>query len=153
MTDLEDKKRLTAIVARLLAEQFRAVSAEFGLTARAAIPRGPDSYPCGLVKGINETSRNVIEDALQKALTLPGFTRENLVAELAPTFGANRAEMIGVTEVTRAYSEGQQLGAQELKDVGIIALAGWRVNEGSTTRRPDARDDRDELPESEGPAE
>src|SRR3990167_1894339 len=219
MTDLEDKKRLTAIVARLLAEQFRAVNAELGLPARASdLPPWPprntdawrlfwreqdklmrreltpvlrsmaeaklselmllaktdiwaelvdtaivkaqaaillwaDSYTFGLVKGINETSRNVIEDALQKALTLPGFTRENLVAELAPTFGANRAEMIGVTEVTRAYSEGQQLGAQELKDVGIIAVAVWHVNGGSTTREPDECDDRDELPESEWPTD
>jgi len=219
MTDLEDKKRLTEVVARLLAEQFRAVSAELGLPVRAEdLPPWPprntdawrlfwreqdkimrreltpvlrsmadgkmselmlltktsvwtelvdtaiakaqaaillwaDSYTFGLVKGINETSRNVIEDALRKALTLPGFTRENLVAELAPTFGANRAEMIGVTEVTRAYSEGQQLGAQELKEVGIVAVAVWHVNEGSTTREPDECDDRDELPESEWPTD
>ena len=219
MTDTEDKRRLTEIVARLLADQFRAVKVELGLPARASeLPPWPprntaawrafwreqdkllrrelapviraiadgkmselmllaksavwaelvdqaivraqaailvwaDAYTFGLVKGINETSRNVIEDALQKALTLPGFTRENLVAELAPTFGSVRAEMIGVTEVTRAYAEGNKLGIQELKDVGIVAVAVWHVNEGSTTREEDECDDRDELPESEWPTD
>lgn len=119
------------------------------LRGQVAVLAWADAYTFGMVKGIDETSRNVIEEALQKALTLPGYTREQLVAELAPIFGAYRAELIAVTEMTRAYAEGQRLGAAELKAVGIKAIPIWHLNESGAPRDPHECDFRDELPESE----
>jgi hypothetical protein len=45
------------------------------------------------------------------------------------TFGPVRAEMISVTEITRAASQGEQQVAKELADAGINMIPIWQTNE------------------------
>ncbi len=71
-----------------------------------------NTYSYELVHGINETSRRVIGDALA-AWVESGEGLEALIAQLESTFGPVRAEMIAVTEATRAYSEGSFAGYEQ----------------------------------------
>lgn len=65
-----------------------------------------------LVHEITETSRRVIQDALGDWVR-DGGAMGNLVDRLSPQFGQVRAEMIAVTESTRAYGVGSRLQYQQ----------------------------------------
>lgn len=66
-----------------------------------------------LVHGITATSRQIIQDALGDWVR-DGGRMGDLVARLAPQFGAVRSEMIAVTESTNAYREGSRLLYREV---------------------------------------
>lgn len=63
------------------------------------------AYTFDLVRGIQETSRTAIRDAIAEWVQ-NGEPLARLTKELEPTFGKRRAELIAATEVTRAYAEG-----------------------------------------------
>lgn len=85
-------------------------------------------YAFGLVKGINETTRQAITDAISDYYTTPGATIGSVVDALTPTFGPVRAEMIAVTEVTRAYEQGQSAAIDEYKLAGLEVDEYWQTN-------------------------
>jgi SPP1 gp7 family putative phage head morphogenesis protein len=66
-----------------------------------------ERYTFDLVTGITNTSRDFIRDEISKWIT-SGAPLPELIdsIESSGMFGRMRAEMIGVTEVTRAYAEG-----------------------------------------------
>lgn len=67
------------------------------------------NYLDGLVKGILQTTREQTE-AILKEWELNGNKDVSLLdAMLASTFGEGRAEMIAITETTRAFQEGNEL--------------------------------------------
>lgn len=66
------------------------------------------SYSYELVHGITETSRRLIADALGDWVR-DGGSMNDLIARLSPQFGPVRAEMIAVTESTRAYGVGSRM--------------------------------------------
>jgi len=123
------------------------------LEGRQAVALWLDDYSFGLVKDINETSRQAIEDAIKQGHLIPGFTRQDMVDLLAPTFGPRRAEMIAVTETTRSYAEGQRLAAEAMKQAGIETVAVWHLNRARPEYEGDECDDRDGLPETEWPTD
>lgn len=61
-------------------------------------------YSRELVSGLVDTTRNVVQKATTQYLATPGMTREQLMELLEPAFGQVRAEMIAITETTRAHS-------------------------------------------------
>jgi hypothetical protein len=61
-------------------------------------------YSYELVKGINQTSRQYIADVMQEFLQ-QGKPLENIADALDPLYGPVRAEMIAITETTRAFAE------------------------------------------------
>lgn len=67
-----------------------------------------NSYSFELVHGITENSRRVIADALGDWVR-DGGPMSDLVSRLEPQFGIVRAEMIAVTESTRAYGAGSRM--------------------------------------------
>lgn len=85
-------------------------------------------YSYNLVRDITETTRAAVAQAIEKFISTPGMTRAELVKLLEPTFGPVRAEMIAVTEVTRAYSEAtteyQRLLSEEY---GITMVRVWKT--------------------------
>lgn len=73
-------------------------------------------------------------DATQKALReqVANFWRDqrtvdDLKDSLARLFGPVRAEMIAVTEVTRAASQGEQAFAEELREMGLKTVHIWQT--------------------------
>ena len=82
------------------------VSVDFGLV-NEAVREWSKSMSLDLVKGITETSRKFSTDAIAEWIE-SGEPLGKLTQALEPMFGPVRAEMIGSTEVTRAYAEGNR---------------------------------------------
>jgi SPP1 gp7 family putative phage head morphogenesis protein len=63
------------------------------------------NYTYSMVKGINDTTRTILQEAVSE-WTASGQPLKELIAAIEPTFDRARAEMIATTEVTRAFAEG-----------------------------------------------
>jgi HK97 family phage portal protein len=82
-------------------------------------------YTYDLVKGITETTRKVVSKAIAAFTETPGMTNADLRTMLQQTFGATRAEMIGTTEVTRAYAQATNIYQQMARESGIEMVRIW----------------------------
>lgn len=71
-------------------------------------------YSYELIKGIDETTRDIISNAISSFIETPGFTIRDVMDELTD-FSEKRAATIAVTETTRAFAEGQKLAGEELR--------------------------------------
>jgi len=82
-----------------------------------------DDYGFDLVKGINDTNRQLIADALKKFIDDPDMKVRDFRDLLSRPMGYSpyRAQMIGVTETTRAYYQGGKVMADEVRAAGEIA--------------------------------
>lgn len=97
-------------------------------------------YTFDLVKGIDETSRQtlqrVVGDYYEKGQTMGAAFDELAKAEsyntltrrLERTWSPARAEMIAVTEITRAATEGERMIARELNKEGVQMIPIWHTN-------------------------
>lgn len=68
---------------------------------------------------IGKTTQERVNGVIAKYNETPGMTLQDIVDALEPTFGAERAESIAITEVTRAAAEGFRVHQDELKQAGI----------------------------------
>ncbi|MBI1296674.1 phage portal protein [bacterium] len=82
-------------------------------------------YSYELVSGIQETSRQALQQAISEWVNDKRPLRE-LIEELTPIFGEQRARLIASTEITRAYAEGQKAGYRATD--GIISRIEWRTS-------------------------
>jgi len=102
---------------------------DYGLTnAEAATWARRYSYE--LIKDIDKTTRDVIRSAVTDFIKDPDYTMADLFDLLEPQFGRVRAERIAVTEVTRAYSQGQRMARETLKEQfpGVTVVDRWFTN-------------------------
>lgn len=85
-------------------------------------------YEVNWLRGINQTTRRqvvgIIEDWIKRGDPLPVLSQR-----LTPIYGAERAEMIAATEVTRIYAEGN---LSAWRSTGVVEEKKWQT----------ARDDR-----------
>lgn len=86
-------------------------------------------YSFGLVSGITDRSRNVLRASLEGYFRNP-TTIGDLENSLLSAFGARRAEMIAITEVTRAASAGEQEVIDRLlqNNPGIQSIDIWQTS-------------------------
>lgn len=97
---------------------FNVIAADWGRT-----------YTYDLVRDIVGTTHSALEKLLQK--NVPGYFEEGLTSKelavrLEPQFGPVRADMIAVTETTRAAVEGERAYVQELvKETGKEMVPIW----------------------------
>ena len=82
-------------------------------------------YSFNVVRGINETTRQAISNAVQQYASTPGMTVDDVARLLEPTFGQRRASTIATTEITRAYSQAAQITQGQLADRGVITKQRW----------------------------
>ena len=82
-------------------------------------------YTFGLVRGINETTRQAISDVVQQYASTPGMTVNDVALLMEPTFGKRRASMIATTEITRAYSQAAQIVHDQMTQSGIASAQQW----------------------------
>lgn len=86
------------------------------------------TYAYDLIRGIDQVSRDRVSSAVDAFIETPGFTMRDL-QDMLP-FSEQRSRTIAVTETTRAYAQGQQMAANELKeqfpDVRVVKT--WYTN-------------------------
>ena len=94
-----------------------------------------ETYSYELVRGVVDTTTGGINETLQRALRevistgiSDTLTRGQISDALEPYFGPRRAEMIAITEVTRAAAQGEAGLVAQLGDVGIEITAVWHTS-------------------------
>jgi hypothetical protein len=103
------------------------VSFEWGLVAERAAAWA-EQYAGELVRGIVDTTRDLLRRKVAEFIRTPGRTVGDLRADLAPHFGEVRAQMIAVTETTRAYAQGTLFYQQALAEAGVKMERVWRTS-------------------------
>ena len=93
-----------------------------------AAARWAREYVGGLVKGIDDTTRAAVREAVASFIETPGATLGDVMQALP--FDAGRAERVAVTEITRAYGQTQLLEATELarENPGVDVVLTWNTN-------------------------
>jgi len=111
---------------RLVAEL--PIGVDWGIMNEAA-SRWARQYSFELVGGITDKSRRATQEAIAGFFE-QGMTRADLEATLIRIYDSpTRAELIGVTEVTRAASEGDQEIARQLAKDGFSLIPVWMTSE------------------------
>lgn len=95
------------------------------INERAAI--WASQYTFDLVRGITDTSRSYLQGAIERYFR-DGQTIGELQDALMGAYGPVRAEMIAVTEVTRAAVQGEIAVFEELAQEGIEMAQVWNTN-------------------------
>lgn len=82
-----------------------------------------------LIKGIDQTTKDLVRQAVQTFIETPGFTISDL-SNMLP-FNPIRANSIAVTETTRAFAEGERQAGIELHQryPDVPVLKTWMTNE------------------------
>lgn len=78
-----------------------------------------------LVRGITNNTRRIVQSSTATFYETAGMTMGDLEKLLTPAFGPKRAELIAITEVTRASVQAEIGVAEELADEGILMIARW----------------------------
>lgn len=87
------------------------------------------TYTFDLIQGLNTTSERAVREAIASYFE-QSWNQAQLRDALTPTFGPRRAELIAVTETTRAAVEGESETVRRLEeDDGIIMIAYWLTRE------------------------
>lgn len=86
-----------------------------------------DAYMPKLIKGLTDTTRNLVKQVVDNARASGGITNEELIRQLTPAFGRRRAEMIAVTEYTRSASNATTVYRDYLSDFGIDTQRVWNT--------------------------
>ncbi len=86
------------------------------------------AYTYELVKGLIETTQEVIRGAIAQFIGTPGMTMGELAKLLEPAFGEVRADMIAMTETTRAFAEATNETQDLLKESGIKMERVWKTS-------------------------
>jgi SPP1 gp7 family putative phage head morphogenesis protein len=109
----QERQRLVAVIAPHLRRAALAgvgavdLGVNFEL-ANAAAADWAAQYTDDILHTLNTTSQNLVGAALADWSRQPGATMGDLKARLAPAFSPQRADLIAVTEVTRAYANGNK---------------------------------------------
>jgi hypothetical protein len=110
---------------RLIIEQ--GIGVDWALVAEAAA-QWAGQYSYDLVRGLNDTTQRVLREAVTRFVREPGRTLGDLAKDLEPYFGERRAEVIAVTEATRAFAEGEYRSVQVAQLAGFNLRAVWQTN-------------------------
>lgn len=89
------------------------------------------AYSYDLVRGINATTRQTLQTAIGDWIG-QGQPLSDLVAQVQPAFGANRARAIAFTETTRAFAEGSILSYEQS---GVVQGVEWQTARDERTCR------------------
>lgn len=87
-----------------------------------------NQYSYELVKGITATSQQAVAQVIAQFVGTSGVTIGDVASALEPTFGAARAQMIAVTETTRAYSQANRITQDMLREMGINTVRVWQTS-------------------------
>lgn len=103
------------------------IGVDWGLVAEDAA-RWASQYSYNLVTGLTNTTRRVLQEKVTQFIREPGRTIGDLMGDLEPYFGKMRAQMIAVTETTRAFAEGEKQAVAQAREYGFRMVAIWHTN-------------------------
>jgi HK97 family phage portal protein len=109
---------------RLIVEQ--GIGVDWALVAEQAA-LWAEQYAYDLVRGLDDTTRRVLGEAVTRFIR-EGGTLGDLVDSLKPYFGEARAEAIAVTEVTRAFAQGELAAVAQAQAMGFKLEPVWQTN-------------------------
>jgi len=123
-------------IAAITTQQALGLVAETGITFDMAVVsqeaiEWARQYTYDLIRGITDTTRELVRQATSTYFETPGMTMSDLKRLLEPAFSPVRAEMIAVTEMTRASSMATNQHQQALAKVGIDMRRIWQTNHDS----------------------
>jgi len=126
------QRTVTRHLTRIVYDEVIRLAIETGLSADPAVVsqaalEWAASYGYDLVRGLTDTTRDVISRVIQQAVSTPGMTRADVTALLEPAFGSVRARMIAITEVTRAYAQATLFYQRLLADHGLRMTRIWQT--------------------------
>lgn len=107
-----------------------AVVAEIGVPIDVSILNArarewASQYSYDLVRGITNTQRSLLQSSISDFFSR-NMTLRDLETRLSREFGTVRADMIAVTETTRAGVAGERAVIDELKKMGVNTVQVWR---------------------------
>lgn len=85
-------------------------------------------YTFELVKGIDRTTRKVLQRAVSQFIETPGMTVGQLTDLVSAAVGDARAANVAITELTRAYSQGTAVYQEMLKEAGVNMRKVWNTS-------------------------
>lgn len=94
-----------------------------------------DAYTPKLIKELTDTTRKLVKQVIDLARENGGLTNEQLTNLLSPAFGKRRAELIAVTEYTRAASEATNVYKDYMAQYGIKTERIWNTEGDEIVRR------------------
>lgn len=80
-----------------------------------------------LVKGITDTTRQLVQSATSAYMATPGMERADLETLLRAAFSPRRAETIAITEITRAASAATTVYQERLAAAGLAFVKVWNT--------------------------
>lgn len=85
-------------------------------------------YAFDLVRGIDNTTRQILRNAVSDFVETPGMTIGDIVSRLP--YDEQRALRIAVTETTRAYARGQMQAGEDLQEMfpNMRVVKRWYTN-------------------------
>lgn len=95
--------------------------------AAEAAARWAERYSYELVTSLTDTTKGMLQEKVALFIREPGRTIGDLSADLEPYFGKVRADMIAVTETTRAFSQGEQDTARIAQEMGFRLVPWWNT--------------------------
>jgi len=127
MADLVIVLRDAALSGVDLFRQASAIGVDYTLVNSGAV-QWAQNYAFDLVKGIDATTREALQQSISAFANTPGMTIGDAM-NMMP-FDAVRAQMVATTEITRAYARANQLAGEKLKqefpDVKVVKI--WSTN-------------------------
>lgn len=129
---------LTPALIAAYADRLLAVSADAGLPIDPAVASTTASawgaqFVPGIIQGIDQTTTDAIARLIEVYRATPGMTLAQVAGLLAPTFGVTRADVIAVTEITRASSQATVAAQEYLRKNGLETTLIWRTNNDEVT--------------------
>jgi hypothetical protein len=120
------------IAAVTMQETLRAM-ADTGITFDIAVVneeaiRWAREHAADAIRQMEQTTRRLVEQATATFYETPGMTLGDLQGLLEPAMSPVRAEMIAVTEVTRASSEATNIQQAQLAGAGIEMRRIWQTS-------------------------
>ena len=76
---------------------------------------------------IDPSVYNMVNDAMQSMLTIPGFGRPEFIEAMSSVMSPERARMIARTEATRARNQGTKELAEVMQSQGMNVLEIWMI--------------------------
>jgi hypothetical protein len=86
------------------------------------------SYSYELITGITDTTRALVSQVTAQFIATPGMTVGDIAAALEVPFGPVRAQMIAVTETTRAYTQANLIMQSRLREMGVETVRVWQTS-------------------------
>lgn len=124
------RSALTVVISDLVTEETLRLAATIGIdfdvaVINAAAVDWARTYTYELVTGLTDTTRKIVTNAITHFTNTPGMTIGQVRSLLDPAFGPVRAQMISVTETTRAYANATNFYQNELRDMGVETERFW----------------------------